>query len=151
MSNTSLLSKITLPIGYSDSTGMHIYESYTANSGFNYFIGARQAGDLIIIEKVAEGVACTYLCGILIYNRVSNTLLKEISVPKSEHYTRNKSIALVRENLLELLLTSAEKEGIQLDEESAIEYVNELLDKCYFEKSRYSIIEWAKNVGIIKQ
>ena len=148
--STSLLSKITLPIGYSDSTGLNIYDSYTANSGFNYFIGAREAGDIIIIEKIAEGVACTYLCGVLIYNKVSNILLKEISVPKSEYYTRNKVVDLVRDNLFEMLLSSSQKEGINIDSSVALEYINDILDRCYFEKSRRSMIDWAKNVGIIK-
>lgn len=147
---TSMLSKISVPIGYSDSTGLNVYESYASASGFNYFIGARNAGDILIIEKVAEGVACTYLCGVLIFNRVTKTLLKEIEVPKQESYTRDKVFHLVRTNLLDILLTSSKKEEIEIDEDAAIDYIDQILDRCYFEQSRKSIIEWAKNVGIIK-
>ena len=67
---TSGLSRITKPIGFSDTTGMDIYQSYTARSGFNYMVGMREVHNIVIIEKVAEGTAYTFLCGILIY--VSN-------------------------------------------------------------------------------
>lgn len=152
METTSLipLVKNAVPKGYSDSTGMNVYSSFMSSSGFNYFVGAREAGDILIVEKVAEGTACTYLCGILIFSKIKNVLIKEINVPLKTHYSREFVVRTVKENLMEILVESAQIEGEDIDVEAAEQYVYNLLDKCYFEKSRKAILEWAKDVGIIK-
>jgi hypothetical protein len=70
------LQKLSTPVGFSDSTGMAIYQSYTAPSGFNYMVGVREIQDILIVEQIAEGTACTLLCGIHIYHKESKQLLK---------------------------------------------------------------------------
>lgn len=150
MEKNQQLQHLSKPIGYSETTGMDVYQSYTATSGFNYFVGARNLNDFIIMEQVAEGTASTILCGILIYNKLDKTLLSDISVPKSTPYTRDKIVKYVRKSLLDLLVSSVEKTGDKLDEESAIELIDDMLDVCYFERSRVAIIDWAKTHGIIK-
>ena len=88
------LQHLSKPIGYSESTGLDIYKSYTAASGFNYFVGIRNLNDLIIMEQVAEGTANTLLCGVLIYHKTDNVLLSEIKVPKLTPYTRVKVVEI---------------------------------------------------------
>ena len=73
--NNTALSKITTPIGFSDTTGMSVYQSYTAGSGFNYMVGMREMKDLLIVEQIAEGTACTFLCGIKIYHKETKAII----------------------------------------------------------------------------
>ena len=145
----SCIEKTQSPIGYSDTTGLQVYESYLAPSGFNYMVGIREIKDLLIVEQIAEGTGCTYLCGILIYHKDSTQLMKEISVERNVRYTRTQTMQLVSESLLELLLEASQKEDIIIDLESAKEFISDILDKCYFETSRKTILIWAKSVGII--
>jgi hypothetical protein len=148
--NQTGLAKLSTPIGFNETTGMSVYESFTATSGFNYMVGVREANELLIVEQFAEGTGCTYLCGILIYQKSGNVLLKDISVPRYFHYTRMEVMKIVRQALLDLLLESSITEQKVIDMESADKFVSTMLDKCYFEISRKTIIEWAKTVGIIK-
>lgn len=137
------------PIGYSESTGMKVYDSYLAPSGFNHFIGIRKAGDLLIIEKVAEGMTRTYLSGILIYSVADNVLLKEIAVPQNKDYSRSLVVNLVKDNLLDLLIDATAREGISLEKDGAEAYIAEVLDVCYFKKSRMAALGWAENAGLL--
>lgn len=150
MEENQQLQQLSKPIGYSESTGMDVYQSFTATSGFNYFVGARNLNGLIIMEKIAEGTACTYLCGIVIYKQSDRTLLSEISVPKSTRYTRDKVVKFVRNSLLDLLVSSVGKSAGELNLGAAKKQIDEMLDTCYFERSRASIIDWARTHGIIK-
>ena len=150
MEKNQQLQHLSKPIGFSETTGMNVYQSYTATSGFNYFVGVRNLNGLMIVEQIAEGTACTYLCGISIRNQADSTLLSEISVPRSTRYTREKVIKYVRKSLLDLLVSSVEKTGSKIDVESATKMVDDMLDTCYFERSRAAIIDWAKTHGIIK-
>lgn len=150
METNQQLQHLSKPIGYSETTGLDVYKSYIANSGFNYFVGIRNLNDLIIMEQVAEGTANTLLCGILIYRKTDNVLLSEISVPRSTPYTRGKVIEVVKETLLNLLESSVRKSGDELDLDAATKQLEEMLDTCYFERSRAAIINWAKSLGLIK-
>lgn len=144
------LQYLSKPIGYSEATGLEVYESYTASSGFNYIMGARNMNDLIILEQVAEGTASTFLCGVLIYSKTENVLLDQISVPRYTAYTREKVVELVKKTLLTLLISSMEKSNVVIDMEFAEKHIDKMLDTCYFERSRIAIINWAKMIGIIK-
>lgn len=144
------LQHLSKPIGYSESTGLDIYKSYTAASGFNYFVGIRNLNDLIIMEQVAEGTANTLLCGVLIYHKTDNVLLSEIKVPKLTPYTRVKVVEIVKDSLFNLLKNSASKKRHSLDTEFAAKQIEDMLDTCYFERSRAAIIDWAKTIGLIK-
>lgn len=150
METNQQLQYLSKPIGYSETTGLDVYESYTAKSGFNYLVGIRSINDLVIMEQVAEGTANTLLCGILIYSKSDRVLLSEISVPKSTPYSRNIVVEIVKDTLLNLLETSVSESGDQLDLNAAEKQLNDMLDTCYFEKSRAAIINWAKSQGLIK-
>lgn len=143
------LQRISTPIGVSETTGLEVYESYTAGSGFNYMAGLREIQDLLIVEQIAEGTATTLLCGILIYNKVDKVLLKEVTVGRNVRYSRELVVELIKNSILELLIASCEKADIEINELSAMRHVEKMLDKCYFETSRKAIIEWARMVGII--
>ena len=138
------------PIGVSETTGLSVYESYLAPSGFHYMAGVREINDLLIVEQVAEGTACTYLCGILLYHKQSRQLLKEIQVDRNFHYSREKTMQLVAKSLLGVLKDATVKEGVSFNEVNARRFINEMLDRCYFEKSRQTIIAWAQSIGIIQ-
>lgn len=141
------LAKLTVPIGFSDTTGMSVYQSYTANSGLNYIVGMREMQDLLIVEQIAEGTACTFLCGILIYHKETKTLLKEIEIDRNVNYSREKVVTLVHKALLQVLSNASGKEYTSIDMQSANEFLSEALDKCYFENSRKTIIDWANLFG----
>lgn len=145
----SRIDKISTPIGYSETTGLNIYESYTALSGFKYMVGIREMGDLLILEQIAEGTACTFLCGVLIYQNETKKLIKEIEVEKNIRYTRAKALEIVREALLDILLESVFSEGLEMNTESANRQISEMLDHCYFDQSRMTILNWARSIGII--
>lgn len=147
--NHTALAKITTPIGFSDTTGMSVYESYIAGSGFNYMVGIREMRDLLIVEQIAEGTACTFLCGIRIYHKRTMAIIDEIEVERNTHYSREKVMKLVQNSLIQLLRSACIKANTELDMDSANEFLNEALDKCYFENSRKTVLEWAKSVGII--
>lgn len=148
----NLLSKLINPIGISSSTGIDIYDSFTALSGFNYIIGMREVKDLLIVEKVAEGTACTLLCGILIFHKDTKELLVDIPVERNVHYSREKVLKLVHSTILKFLSRNNEVAGVeeQIDIESASKFLLEALDNCYFEKSRKLILTWAESVGLLK-
>jgi hypothetical protein len=57
----SCIEKTLTPIGLSDTTGLQVYESFVASSGFNYMVGIREIKDLLIVEQIAEGTGCTLL------------------------------------------------------------------------------------------
>ena len=137
------------PIGISDSTGLVVYDSFKAKSGFNYLTGFREIKDLLIMENIAEGVGCTYLCGIYIFHKETKHLLKEVFVEKNVRYSRAMTIEIVSKALLELLTDSLQREGLRMDYHQTKMFIDEALDTCYFETSRKCIIEWAKSVGII--
>ena len=144
------LHKLSSPIGFNDSTGLQLYQSFAAKSGFNYMVGVREIQDILIVEQIAEGTACTLLCGVLIYHKESKQLLNEIEVDRNVHYTRAKVVEMVREALINILTESCFKNLIEIDIESATHFINDALDKCYFESSRKSILVWARSVGILK-
>lgn len=150
METNQQIQHLSKPIGYSEATGLDVYKSFIAASGFNYIMGTRGLGDIIIMEQVAEGTASTLLCGILIYHKTGNVLLSEIQVPRFTPYTRTKVVEIVKESLLNLLINSASKNGHHLDAEFAAEQIEDMLDTCYFERSRTAIIDWATSIGIIK-
>ena len=151
MNNTqTALEKITTPIGFSDTTGMNVYQSYTASSGFNYMIGVREIKDIIIVEEFTEGTACVFLCGIHIYHKQTKELLTEIEVKKSVRYTRVKVMEMVKESLLQVLVDACKKDNIDVEIDNLNTYLDDVLEKCYFERSRKAILSWAKTVGILK-
>lgn len=144
------LSRLSMQIGVSESTGLNIYQSFTANSGLTYMVGVREMNDLLIVEQIAEGVACTFLCGIIIYHKQTKELIQEIAVKRNVHYSREKVLNLVHKSLLKVLVEANIHENTEIDISNANEYLKETLDKCYFEKSRKAIINWASSVGILK-
>jgi len=145
----SLISKNGSPIGYSDTTGLAVYESYQAPSGFNYMVGVREIKDLLIVEQIAEGTACTYLCGILLYHKESKQLLKEIPIENNSRYSRIKTMEIVSDSLLELINEATKKEGVDFNREHSKVFIDGILDTCYFELSRKTILVWAKSMGIL--
>jgi len=146
----SIIENNSKPIGKSDTTGLNIYNSFKASSGFNYMVGMREINDLLIIEQVAEGTAITYLSGILLYHKPNKQLIKEIKVKKGVRYSRQVVVNLVSKSLLEFLIHASKVEKANLNVKVAKQFINESLDCCYFELSRKTVLEWAKSVGILK-
>lgn len=134
---------------YNENTGIDVITKFNAASGFNYLLGVRELEGIYILEQIADGTACTFLCGIKILSKKDKTLIKEIDVDTNEHYTRQKCLNLVENALIEVLLDAAKKDRLPFDHVSARTQVAKLLDVCYFEQSRKAAIEWAMSIGII--
>ncbi|MFV0554525.1 MAG: hypothetical protein ACK5LR_07450 [Mangrovibacterium sp.] len=149
MGNQSLVHQGSSAVARSAYMGMAVTQSYQAASGFNYMAGVRELEGLIIVEAVAEGVGASYLCAIRILNKADKTLVAEIDVPKGVRYSRQKCVELVSDKLFEVILDSARKQGQPISERQARQKIDSLLDNCYFEQSRKSVLAWAASVGII--
>lgn len=137
------------PVGLSHSTGMNIYQSFQANSGFLYQVGARDLNGLLIIEGVAEGTACIYLCGIQVRDRESGQEICNITVERNTHYSRQLVMQLVHKHLCRAIFEAAKKEGRVVSNFEVEEMVANMLDDCYFKASRQAALSWAERVGII--
>lgn len=134
---------------YCVHTGLSVNGTFKAQSGFNYVAGIREVKGLIIVEAVAEGIGCTYLCGIRILNKSDNVLLGEIDVPRNEYYSRKKCSELVSEKLLEVIEASSARVGKTIDQSSTRQKIDKILDDCYFKQSRISVLSWAESLNII--
>lgn len=139
----------TAPVSISASTGLSVVQSFLAKSGFNYQVGIRDMPELLIIEGIAEGTACTFLCGIQVRDKESGQEICNILVPKNTHYSRELVVSLLLEHLSNKLADAAIHDGFAVDIQDVRKQVADMLDKCYFEKSRQAILNWAKRVGII--
>ncbi len=140
---------VAKPIAYCENTGIDVYGSYEAKSGFNYLVGVRQLQGLYIVEQIADGTGCTFLCGIKILCANSKELIKEIEVKNGVRYSRLRTLELVKAGLLEILEEAAILEGHSFNYEQANKLITEQLDNCYFEQSRKAILNWAKSIGIL--
>ena len=69
MVNQMLLTKTAAQVSISASTGLSVVQSFLAKSGFNYQVGIRDTDGLLIIEGIAEGTACMFLCGIQVRDK----------------------------------------------------------------------------------
>ncbi len=118
-------------------------------SGFNYLVGVREFQGLYIVEQIADGTGCTFLCGIKILCANSKELIKEIEVKNGVRYSRLRTLELVKVSLLEILEEAVRHEGHSFNYENANKLITEQLDTCYFEQSRKAILNWAKSVGIL--
>ena len=139
------------PIGQSANTGMAIYQSFVAGSGFNYQVGIRQADELYIVECFAEGVACLFLSRIIVLWGKNKQLIADIQVPYGTHYTREKAKELTKNELCKFVYQGCVNDGIPCNREDINSQVNELLDKCYFAESWKAALSWAVSKGIIKR
>lgn len=139
----------TAPISISASTGLSVVQSFLAKSGFNYQVGIREMPELLIIEGIVEGAACMFLCGIYVRDKESGQEICSISVPQNTHYSRELVVSLLQEHLSNKLADAAIRDGLAVDIQDVRKQVADMLDKCYFEKSRQAILNWAKRVGII--
>lgn len=139
----------TAPVSISASTGLSVVQSFLAKSGFNYQVGIRDTHGLLIIEGIAEGTACMFLCGIQVRDKESGQEICNIPVPKNTHYSRQLVVSLVQEHLSNVIADSAIRDGLAVDMSDVRRQVADMLDKCYFEKSRQAALDWAKRMGII--
>lgn len=137
------------PIGCNANTGMTIYQSFQAQSGFNYQVGVRDTHGLLIIEGVAEGTACTFLCGIQVRDKESGKEICNIPVERNTRYSRQLVMELVHQNLCNVIEESALRDGRATDRMDVERQVAAMLDDCYFAESRKAAISWAERVGII--
>ena len=138
------------PIGVSQSTGLQVYQNFSAASGFNYMVGMRSLEGLKIIEGVAEGTACIFLTGIKILDS-DNKLIAEIEVEYGTHYTREKVVDLVADKLFHVIWSSMSSlVQSTIDSKEVKSQIVKLLDDCYLGESKKCALEWAKKVGIIK-
>lgn len=139
----------TAPISISASTGLSIVQSFLAKSGFNYQVGIRDTHGLLIIEGIAEGTACMFLCGIQVRDKESGQEICSINVPKNTHYSRQLVMSLVQEHLSNAIADAAIREGKAADMLDVRKQVTDMLDDCYFKQSRQAALSWAERVGII--
>lgn len=137
------------PIGCSANTGMAIYQSFQARSGFNYQVGVRDSHGLLIIEGVAEGTACTFLCGIQVRDKETGKEICSIPVERGTKYSRQLVMEMVHQHLCVTIAEAAIKEGKAIDRMDVEAQVAEMLDDCYFAESRKAALSWAERVGII--
>ncbi len=144
-----LIQTNTTPVSISASTGLSVVQSFLAKSGFNYQVGIRDMPELLIVEGIAEGTACTFLCGIKVQDKESGQDICNIPVPKNTIYSRELVASLLQEYLPDKLMDAAIREGLAVDMQDVRKQVADMLDKCYFEKSRQALLNWAKRVGII--
>jgi hypothetical protein len=138
------------PIGVDESTGMIIYQSYHSDSGINYMIGMRELDDLLILEQIGEGTAVTFLCGIKIIRKSTKDLIADILVDNNIHYTRQTVLEMVRKVLFDIIVKEFRMHGKHIDMDYLYKKLSDILDKCYFEKSRKAAMDWAYDIGIIK-
>lgn len=137
------------PIGCNANTGMTIYQSFQAQSGFNYQVGVRDSHGLLIIEGVAEGTACTFLCGIQVRDKETGKEICSIPVERNTRYSRQLVMEMVHQHLCDAIEESALREGRATDRMDVERQVAAMLDDCYFAESRKAAISWAERVGII--
>lgn len=137
------------PIGSNANTGMAIYQSFQARSGFNYQVGVRDTHGLLIIEGVAEGTACTFLCGIQVRDKETGKEICSIPAERNTRYSRQLVMEMVHQHLCNAIEESALKEGKAADRVDVEKQVAEMLDDCYFTESRKAALSWAERVGII--
>lgn len=137
------------PIGCNANTGMAIYQSFQARSGFNYQVGVRDTHGLLIIEGVAEGTACTFLCGIQVRDKETGKEICSIPAERNTRYSRQLVMEMVHQHLCNAIEESALKEGKAADRVDVEKQVAEMLDDCYFTESRKAALSWAERVGII--
>ena len=138
------------PVGVNYNTGMNIYQSYQAASGFNYQVGVREVEGLLIIEGFADGTACTFLSGIQVRDKETGKELCNISVERNTRYSRQLVVELVHQHLCNAIVDSVAKEGGVVQRNEVETQVAKVLDNCYFAESRQAALGWAKRVGIIQ-
>lgn len=137
------------PIGCNVNTGIEIYQSFQARSGFNYQVGVRDTHGLLIIEGIAEGTACTFLCGIQVRDKETGKEICSIPIERNTRYSRQLVMELVHQHLCAAVEESALKEGKAADHMDVEKQVADMLDDCYFAESRKAALNWAEKVGII--
>lgn len=138
------------PVGNNANTGMVIYQSFLAQSGLNYQVGVRDTHGLLIIEGIADGTACTFLCGIQVRDKETSKEICSISVPHNTRYDRQHVVNLIQQKLCDTIAESAIKEGKATDITDVEKQVAVMLDDCYFHESRQTALNWAERIGLIK-
>lgn len=119
-------------------------EAFLSASGFSYFSGVRQFGDLNIREDIASGTAVTYLNGISVFN-AEGELLVERKAPKGTHYQRETARQLAKEAILDMLV-EANVENEDFNYINAEDMVNKHLKLGYYSKSYSEINKWFESL-----
>lgn len=132
-----------------DNEVVQIGESYLAESGFKYNSGFRDFGSLKIIEDVASGTAVTYLCGVKVFDK-NGTLIIDKKMSKKFHYEREQVRRVVLRELV-MLLSVANKNNSNFNQDQAKIKISEHLKLAYFESSYKAINHWAMELGIFDQ
>lgn len=140
----------TTTVSISASTGLSVVQSFLAKSGFNYQVGIRDTHGLLIIEGIAEGTACMFLCGIQVLDKESGREICHIPVPRSTIYSRQLVMSLVTEHLSNAIADAAIHDGKATNMQDVRKQVTDMLDDCYFQQSRQAALSWAERVGIIR-
>lgn len=125
---------------------IQIGKSYLAESGFKYNSGFRDFGSLKIVEDVASGTAVTYLCGIKVFDK-NGTLVIDKKMSKQFHYEREQVRQVVLKELL-TLLSIANKNNPDFNQDEARNKISEHLKLAYFKSSYKAINHWASELGI---
>ena len=129
--------------GQSDiSTGLvRATDTFEASSGFSYFSGARQFGDLKIVEDVAVGTGVSYLNSVKVYDK-NHTVIIDKRMHKGCFYEREVARRIVRDELLNMLENASKANGDKFDRMKAVSVIDKHLANAYYEKSRNAILEW---------
>jgi len=135
------------PIGVSTVNGMTVYKALKfKEDGFMYQIGTREIeGGLKVVEALAEGVGCCFLCGISVFD-AENELVCDIPVGKDVKYCRQIVVEMVVKHLTDKVLESLEG-NVNIDDVRA--KVMAVVDRSYFEKSRQIALDWARKMNIL--
>lgn len=140
------------PVGTSANTGLTLYQSVQLKpNGFVYGVGVRDSHGLLIVEGIAEGTACTFLCGVQVRDKETGEEICTIPVAQGTHYSRQLVMELVHLHLCQAVEESAARDGRAVDQDLIEAQVVEWLDDCYFAESRKAALCWAERVGIIEK
>ena len=110
------------PIGKSYSTGLTLYQSYKATSGFDYQIGMREASGLYIFEGFAEGTGCAYLNKILVFFGQDKQLIADINLPQGTFYNRETAKEAIKQVLCKYFYDACQRENMSFTQRTGRGY-----------------------------
>ena len=145
MTDIALKPDLTVHSGTGLVTSGQVFKGKT---GINYFGGIRNFEDLKIIEFIGEGTAVAFLTGIQIYDK-KGVLIIDKQLKKNTYYSRETARNFVKKSLLKMLKDAAKSTNKEFDEDIAKSIINEKLKIAYYEESYHSVLDWAKDLGII--
>ncbi|KXX70808.1 hypothetical protein [Flammeovirga sp. SJP92] len=122
LSTLGLGSKVTLQ----ESMNLFVGNAYTSNAGNTYFNGLRFTPDIVIKESIGQGHTHTFLNGLKIY-APDGTLISEENY-HCFYYSKDNIRHQAKNILLDALMDTAKRKGIQLLKEQVKKQVGKVID-----------------------